>query len=205
MRGRPAYRRATQSAARRRGALSSWTAPRTKETSRPRRPLRPTPRRDRTCGASVWVTRRLGHARWEGGQAGRRQSARRVRAVKDGRDGSGLSALSAERAERARESVDRDELGSFEQRRTRERGEGGDDARGGVGDHDGGDGDDDLDDDVVRQARSLQAQVERAAALPRPADCSGARGRPKALALGAAKRAKRWRRNSISPVVPSFA
>ena len=46
---------------------------------------------------------------------------------------------------------------------------GGDDGRGGAGDHKGGGGDSDLDDDVVRQARSLQAQVERAATLLRPA------------------------------------
>jgi len=55
-----------------RGALSSWTAPRTEDASCPRRPRRPTPRRVRTCGASArsladsGTRRRVGG----GGQAG---------------------------------------------------------------------------------------------------------------------------------------
>ena len=63
--------------------------------------------------------------------------------------------------------------------------EGGDDGRGGAGDHNGGDGDGDLDDDVVRQARSLQAPVERAATLLRPAAFSEVPGRSPERALGA--------------------
>ena len=111
------------------------------------------------------ITRRLGHMRAgvPTRLGGGHRSARHVHGVKDGRGGGRLCARSAERAARARASVDHDELRSFEPGRTRARDEGGDDGRGGVGGHDGSDSHGGPKDDVARQTRSLQVQVERAA------------------------------------------
>ena len=101
-----------------RGALSSWTVPRTEDASCPRRPRRPTPRRVRTCGASARSLADSGTRRRVGGAGWGCRSARHVHGVSDGRGGGGLSALSAERAARARASVDHDELGTRERRRS---------------------------------------------------------------------------------------